>query len=172
MILTLIIKSKHQKSFLIYLFILYIILNKLNLVRKLINKNNKIIKFALLKSPHINKTSQQHFGFNIYRKKVIIFLTNISKFVLLTKLFIYKLFYDLHINIIYNLLKKAEVNTIKYYFINFTFKIIKLNAMIKKVSNVLYILHFNCLKELLKLITQWKSVRLINEKLTVQFCFS
>lgn len=147
MILTLIIKSKHKKSFLIYLFILSSILNKINVIKRLLNKSNLNTKFALLKSPHINKISQQHFGFKIYKIKLLISLNYSTKFILLTKLFIWKLFDDIYISINYCLLKKVKTILIKYYFTYFNFKIFRLNNNINKM---IQILNFICFKMLLK----------------------
>lgn len=156
MVLTLIIKSKHKKSFLIYLFVLCSILNKINVIKKLINKNNLNIKFALLKSPNINKIAQQHFGFKIYKIKLLIFLNYSTKFILLAKLFIWKLFDDIYINISYCLLRKIKITVIKHYFTDFNFKIFRLNNKIKRINKIIQILNFICFKMLLnKLIAQW-----------------
>lgn len=173
MILTLIIKSKHKKSFLIYLFVLCLVFNKINVIKKLINKNNFNIKFALLKSPNINKIAQQHFGFKIYKIKLFIFLNHSIKFILLAKLFIWKLFDDIYNSVNYCLLRKIKVIVIKHYFTYFNFEILRLNNKIKNINKMIQILNFICFKILLKkLIAQWQSIRLINEMLTVQFCFS
>lgn len=150
MILTLNIKTKHQKSFLIYLFVLHLIFNKLHIVKKLINKNNYIIKFVLLKSPHINKIAQYHFGFNIYRKNIIIFLIDLTKFVLLIKLLICKLFHDIHIIVSYKLFRKIKVNIVKYYFTTFNLEITKFIVILQKISQMLQTLNFICLKVLIK----------------------
>lgn len=106
------IKSKNIKSFLIFLALFYYLLDKFYIIKKLINKNNYFTVFTLLKSPHINKTAQQHFGFKLYNKIIHILLVNFFNFILCLKIFKKYIFQDVSLVVLYNTIKIININTI------------------------------------------------------------
>lgn len=151
MIYTIITKSKNKKSILIFLSILYFLLNKLNIISKLINKENKLIKFALLKSPYIHKIAQHHFGFKFYKKKIVLLLIEFFKFILFLKVFTNKLFHDIIFIISYSFHKKYKHILIKKFsniilqlfkFNNIINCNTKLNFLFKQIFKVLNLLNF------------------------------
>lgn len=152
MIYTIITKSKNKKSILIFLSILYFLLNKLNIIIKLINKENKLVQFALLKSPYIHKIAQHHFGFKFYRKKIILLLIEFFKFVLFIKVFTNKLFHDIIFIICYSFYKKYNYILIKnlssillqlFKFNNMINYNTKLDFLFKQIFKTLNVLNFS-----------------------------
>lgn len=148
------IKSNNFKSIIIFLAIICNLLNKLYIIKKLINKPNLLTVFALLKSPHINKTAQQHFGFKFYHKIIYIRFIDIYKLILFIKLFKKQLFHDINLVLSFNIIKKiiliADINLILS--IVFSYLSISIKKQMLKIFNILNLI---CLKILLikKLIT-------------------
>lgn len=94
------IKSKNKKSIFIMINVFYLFLTRLNIIKKIFNKKNILIRFSILKSPHVHKSAQHSFGFKLYTKKIILTLLNFVNFILLFKLFLNKLFFDIKIKIV------------------------------------------------------------------------
>jgi Ribosomal protein S10p/S20e len=101
--LTIRLKSNNIKSFLLYLTVLYAVLNKLYIINKVLNKRNHLTVFALLKSPHVNKTAQQHFGFKFYNNSIQIIVKDLVKLILWIKLLKSQLFTDISLSITYTI---------------------------------------------------------------------
>lgn len=110
------IKSKNIKSILIFLILLYYLLDKLYIIRKIINKQNNLTIFTILKSPHIYKIAQQHFGFKFFNKIIYIKLINFYSFVLCLKLFKKELFQDIYLILSYIIIKKTDKVMTNIYF--------------------------------------------------------
>lgn len=148
------LKSNNLKSIIIFLIIIYNLLNKLYIIKKLINKPNLLTVFALLKSPHINKAAQQHFGFKFYHKTIFIKFVSIYNLILSIKLFKEQLFHDISLILSYNIIKKTDLITT----INFTLSMVFLyySTNIKKqILKIFDILNLICIIILsIKLIAQ------------------
>lgn len=136
--LTIYFKSNNSKSLLLHLTAIHTVLDKLYIIKKLVNKSNHSIVFSLLRSPHINKTAQQHFGFRQYKKIIKIIVQNFFKFILWTKVLNNHLFTDISLSIIYTInIKLIFVNSLAVYFN-------------KKLFKFLNFLHFITIKMLLQ----------------------
>jgi ribosomal protein S10 len=148
------LKSNNLKSIIIFLIILYNLLNKLYIIKKIINKPNLLTVFALLKSPHINKTAQQHFGFKFYHKTIFIKFISTYNLILWIKLFREQLFHDISLMLSYNIIKKIDFITT----INFTLSMVFLYYSInikKQILKIFDILNLICIIILsIKLIAQ------------------
>lgn len=150
-----IIQSKNKKSIILLLSVLNTLLNKLKITKKLINKKNSFIKFSILKSPHIHKEAQQHLGFNLYQKKIILNVINFDEFFLLVKILVNKLLYDIFLKLYCNfnkknhyiLLKNLSFLVLKFInFLNSLHKKIKLNFLLKQGIKVLNWLNFSTIQ--------------------------
>lgn len=60
-------------------------------------QKKKFSFFSVLKSPHVNKKSQEQFEYYMYRKKLKIYIYNLAKFLTIWKLIKSKLFFDVKI---------------------------------------------------------------------------
>lgn len=100
------IKSKNKTSLSTMIYSFFLLLNKFKIFLKLFNKKKVLVKFAILKSPHIHKKfSQKIVGFKIYRKQIALVCFNYLQFIFLLKLVLNKLFFDITIKIVNYLLK-------------------------------------------------------------------
>lgn len=94
-------KSSNIKSFFIFLTVLYKVLDKLSVIKKLVNKCNHLAVFSILKSPHINKTAQQHFGLRSYNKTIQAIVIDFIMFISWIKILKNQLFMDVSLSILY-----------------------------------------------------------------------
>ena len=141
------IKSKNKKSILIMINVFYLLLIKLNIIKKVFNKRKNLTKFSILKSPHVHKIAQQKVGFKIYKKQIVLILFNFINFILLFKIILNKLFFDIKIKII-SYLYKLDCITKNCKFINLSFikysnlynKKIKFKIRVKLLSKFLNII--------------------------------
>jgi ribosomal protein S10 len=103
------ILSKNKMSLQRFLkfFVLFCNENKINFFIKYFSQKQKIHKFTILKSPHVNKKAQEQFEYRLFSKKLNIFSFQILKFIIVLKKIQLKLFSDIKINI------KFILNTIK-----------------------------------------------------------
>lgn len=60
-------------------------------------KNKKVFFFSVLQSPHVNKKSQEQFGYCIYNKQLKIHVSQMAKFLTIWKIVKIKLFSDVKI---------------------------------------------------------------------------
>lgn len=101
MFITLSIYSKNLNSLTNFLKFFYKL--KTNKVLKLkfppvqSQKNKKVFFFSVLQSPHVNKKSQEQFGYYIYNKQLKIHVSQMAKFLVIWKIVKIKLFPDIKI---------------------------------------------------------------------------
>ena len=87
MFITLSIYSKNSNSLTNFLKFFYKL--KVNKILKLkfppvqSQKNKKVFFFSVLQSPHVNKKSQEQFGYYIYNKQLKIHVSQINKFLVI-----------------------------------------------------------------------------------------
>ena len=60
-------------------------------------KKKKFYFFSTLQSPHVNKKSQEQFEFSVHRKKLKIHVSQITKFLAISKLLKTSLFSDVRV---------------------------------------------------------------------------
>ena len=60
-------------------------------------KNKKVFFFSVLQSPHVNKKSQEQFGYYVYNKQLKIHVSQMTKFLVIWKIVKIKLFSDIKI---------------------------------------------------------------------------
>ena len=95
------LKSKNVNSLKNFIFTLNSIENTLNekgLKIKPIKKLKKVL-FSILKSPHVNKTSQEQFDYVYYSSEVLIFTNNYLKVLLFLKLLSNKFFSSIYMKV-------------------------------------------------------------------------
>ena len=95
------LKSKNVNSLKNFIFTLNSIENILNekgLKIKPIKKLKKVL-FSILKSPHVNKTSQEQFDYVYYSSEVLIFTNNYLKVLLFLKLLSNKFFSSINMKV-------------------------------------------------------------------------
>jgi ribosomal protein S10 len=95
------LKSKNVNSLKNFIFTLNSIENTLNekgLKIKPIKKLKKVL-FSILKSPHVNKTSQEQFDYVYYSSEVLIFTNNYLKVLLFLKLLSNKFFSSINMKV-------------------------------------------------------------------------
>lgn len=94
------ISSKNEKSLKNFLiFLLKHLKIKFSIVQKPVLKRNYKKAITLLKSPHVNKTAQEHFESRIFSKKILLNSFYINKNFILLKKKLIRLFQDVSINI-------------------------------------------------------------------------
>ena len=101
MLFKLSLKSKNVNSLKNFIFTLNSIENILNeksLKIKPIKKLKKVL-FSILKSPHVNKTSQEQFDYVYYSSEILIFTNNYLKVLLLLKLLSNKFFSSINMKV-------------------------------------------------------------------------
>ena len=108
MVIRLIIKSKNINSILnfIKLFRKFYKIYKLTDSFFVSNKTSRRKMFSILRSPHVNKISQEQFEFKVYKREIIIQTKNYLKFLIMFKKLNKSIFSDLNITI--SLLKKKN----------------------------------------------------------------
>ena len=101
MIIKLDLKSKNLKSIKMFLRYFYR-LNTMFSDNIKVKQNNKLIKkvsFSILKSPHVNKSSQEQFELKMYNTFLIINTTNYLKLLVCLKLLLINFFPDVGLKI-------------------------------------------------------------------------
>lgn len=101
MLFKLSLKSKNVNSLKNFIFTLNSIENILNeksLKIKPIKKLKKVL-FSILKSPHVNKTSQEQFDYVYYSSEILIFTNDYLKVLLLLKLLSNKFFSSINMKV-------------------------------------------------------------------------
>ncbi len=126
------IKSNNKKSIEFFIYwlknLLFSFLNKIN------NNKTKKIKICLLKSPHVHKSSQDHYEKILYKYKLIIMCFNITKFLFLEKkIKNFSGFFDILIKYEF-LYKSLNFFYLKNFFYKIFFKFIT-NKLIKINNN-------------------------------------
>ena len=119
MVIRLIIKSKNINSILnfIKLFRKFYKIYKLTDSFFVSNKTSRRKMFSILRSPHVNKISQEQFEIKIYKRELIIQTKNYLKFLIMFKKLNKSLFSDLNITISLFIKKNNYYDTItnKFY---------------------------------------------------------
>ena len=101
MILQLSLKSKNidsLKNFILSLNYIRNIFDEKSLKIKPIKKLKKVL-FSVLKSPHVNKSSQEQFDYTYYSSEILIFTHNYLKVLLLLKLLLNKFFSSINMKV-------------------------------------------------------------------------
>ena len=108
MVIRLIIKSKNINSIINFIKLLkkFYKIYKLTDSFFVSNKPRKRKMFSILRSPHVNKISQEQFEFKVYKREIIIQTKNYLKFLIMFKKLNKSIFSDLNITI--SLLKKKN----------------------------------------------------------------
>ena len=109
MFLIISLKSKNLKSLIFF----FNVLKKFNIndnIKKLYTKK-KIKRFTILKSPHVNKTAQQHFEYRLYLKKIYVKNFQIFKLLIILKKIKINLCCDVLISVKFNI----NDNSNKFY---------------------------------------------------------
>ena len=80
---------------------------------KVLKKSNKNKRFTFLRSPHIHKSSQETFSFNVFTKKIcLIFYYKLVHFIYLIKNLVLSAFYDIKFYLSFDILK---IKTLLYF---------------------------------------------------------
>jgi ribosomal protein S10 len=109
------IYSKNKNSINYFLQFLQNSINKQNfqVIKKLLKKKKIQNKLSILKSPHVNKTAQEHFEYRNYSIKISCNSWDIKKYFFILKKIKNQLFPDIHIKIeikTYFKKKKKSIN--------------------------------------------------------------
>jgi ribosomal protein S10 len=94
------IESKNEKSLKHFLLFLFKHLKtKFNIIQKpsIAKTNRKVITF--LKSPHVNKTAQDHFETHLFIKKILVKSSSLRKTIVFSKKVVARLFQDISIKL-------------------------------------------------------------------------
>lgn len=94
------ISSKNEKSlknFLIFFF--KHLKTKFNIIQKSVAAHNSKKIITLLKSPHVNKTAQEHFELRIFSKQILLKSFYINKNLIFLKKSLNRLFQDISVNL-------------------------------------------------------------------------
>jgi ribosomal protein S10 len=124
------IKSKNEKSLQHFLqFFFKHLTTKFKIFSTAISNQNNIKIITLLKSPHVNKIAQEHFGFSIYLKNLLLQSFDLKTNSIALKKILNSLFQDVSINLKFIAQKTIEEknNIIVFYLDNF--KGFKINAI-------------------------------------------
>ena len=115
MVIKLNIKSNNIKSIIFFIKFLknFYKFYNLNYSFFIISKPSKRKVFSILKSPHVNKISQEQFEIKTYNREIIIKTKTYLKFLLMFKKLNSSFFSDL--NIIITLFIKNDYNLNKFY---------------------------------------------------------
>jgi ribosomal protein S10 len=100
MIIYLYLKSKNLNSlkFFFKLFYNFCFKNCIN-YNKISKISNKVYFFSILKSPHVNKTSQSQFEYREFQKKIVFSTNNTVKTLIILKFFQVNLCSDVNVKI-------------------------------------------------------------------------
>jgi len=94
------IESKNEKSLKYFLLFFFKHLKtKFNIIQKptIAKTNRKIITF--LKSPHVNKTAQEHFDMHLFSRKILVKGYSLEKTLIFSKKVLTRLFQDISIHL-------------------------------------------------------------------------
>lgn len=115
MLIILSISSKNLNSLTKFLKFIYLFKTnknfKLQIVTTQSQRKNKKYFFSVLRSPHVNKKSQEQFEYYFYNKQIKIYVFKIVKFLKFWKLIKTKLFFDIKIKIKFILNTKSFKRT-------------------------------------------------------------
>ena len=167
------ITSKNEKSLKYFLYFFYKhIKTKFNIIQKPISAQNKRKIVTLLKSPHVNKTAQEHFEVRIFSKHILLESVYLKKNLIFLKKILNKLFQDisLRLEFVTNKSVDQESNTSVFYpgnFILFFDKQIKTNVKRYKRKNITKQLSLKN-KSLFSLTKFLKVVSIFSEMLILQ----
>ena len=140
----LIITSKNKSIInnFVYFFVEYLIYNLNSLKKQFKNTKNKE-KIVILKSPHVNKSSQEHFEKIVFKKYFLIKIQKSFKYIIFLKQLSHKLFSNVNIQLKQILTNKNVLNfsifNINYFKIKLYVnkKILYKNYILKKNLNKL-----------------------------------
>ena len=105
------VTSKNEKSIKIFLHFFFTHLNtKFNIIPKSITPYNNQKIITLLKSPHVNKTAQEHLETRLFTKKILVNGICLRKNIIFLKKILDKLFQDISIQLEFTINK--NINTI------------------------------------------------------------
>ena len=126
MFLIISLKSKNLKSLIFF----FDVLKKFNISENIkeLYANKKIKRFTILKSPHVNKTAQQHFEYRLHSKKIYIKNIQIFKLLVILKKIKINLCCDVLINVKFDINNKNN-NFYKKNLNSFYKKKTKLNLL-------------------------------------------
>lgn len=115
MFIILSIQSKNTNSLMNFLKFFYKLEKKriLKLYTKQYQKKKKNSFFSVLRSPHVNKKSQEQFEYNIHNKKLKVQVYQLNKFLCMWKWIKTKLFFDVTITVCF-LLKRNVITKFTY----------------------------------------------------------
>lgn len=92
--------SKNEKSLKNFLsFFFKHLKTKYNIIQKSVIGHNHTKIITLLKSPHVNKTAQEHFELRMFSKQMLIKSSYTNRNIIFLKKILTKLFHDISINI-------------------------------------------------------------------------
>ena len=170
------ITSKNEKSLEHFLHFFYKHLKtKFNIIQKSVSIENKRKIITLLKSPHVNKTAQEHFEVRIFTKHVFLKSFSVNKNLIFLKKILNKLFQDVSIRLelITNKSVNQKSNRLIFYpdnfrlFSNKQFKTNTKRYKRKHVINQLYLQKkslFN-LTKFLKIISVFSEMLILSTKI-------
>jgi ribosomal protein S10 len=124
------IRSKNEKSLQhFFKFFFKNLKTKISIFSTLIlNRNSKKI-ITLLKSPHVNKTAQEHFGLHLFANKLLLKSFNLKINSIFLKKVLKSLFHDVSINLKFMAHLNNEIkNNITVFYLD-NFKIFKVNRL-------------------------------------------
>lgn len=87
----------------------------LKIFLKSLNFNKKTIHFSILKSPHVNKKSQEQFGYTEFKKLIIVNNVFSLKIILFIKKILFKIFPDISFKIEFHKTQKNKNLYLKNY---------------------------------------------------------
>lgn len=119
-----------------------------------LKKKKTVKKITVLKSPHVNKTAQEQFEYNIYSIRVSFYLYRTKKYLVILKKIKNKLFPDVLIKINMENSKKSKHNLIKnvlnpnHFKLNLDkFNLVNQKSKKNSLKNSMYINNTNLLKK-------------------------
>jgi len=115
MVIKLNIKSKNISSILHFITLIkkFYKVHNLDYSFFIVSKPSKRKMFSILKSPHVNKTSQEQFEIKTYNRECIIKTKNYLQFLLMFKKLNTSLFSDLRVIITLSIINNSNLN--KFY---------------------------------------------------------
>lgn len=94
------VTSKNEKSLKKFLYIFFKHLKtKLNIIQKPIALHSKRKVITLLKSPHVNKTAQEHFEARTFSRKILVVSSCFERDLIFLKKVLSELFHDVSIHL-------------------------------------------------------------------------
>ena len=107
MILKILVKTRDSISFKRFSLLINS-LNTLKIFLKSLNYKKKTTHFSILKSPHVNKKSQEQFGYTEFKKLIVVNNIVSLKILLFIKKIIFKIFPDISFKIEFNRTQKNK----------------------------------------------------------------